>query len=111
MLTLLALLIAAPPDLTTAAERSKLTRTGRYEEVVTLCRDYPLKYPGKVVCQPFGTTPEGRPMLSLVASDDGVFEPAAAKARVAGRFLIICKVTQMYFVFVSEFSLRLRFWK
>jgi len=81
VLTLLALLIAAPPDLTTAAERSKLTRTGRYEEVVTLCRDYPLKYPGKVVCQPFGTTPEGRPMLSLVASDDGVFEPAAAKAR------------------------------
>ncbi len=81
MLPALLLLTAPGPDLTTIGEKSQLTRTGRYDEVVRLCRDYPLKYPGKVACQNFGTTPEGRPMLSLVASDDGVLEPDAARAR------------------------------
>lgn len=81
MLPLLLTLAAATPDLTTAAERSQLTRTGRYEEVERFCRDYPLAHPGKVACTTFGTTPQGRPMLALAASRDGVLDPESARAK------------------------------
>ncbi len=80
MLSLL-LMLASAPDLTTAAERSQLTRTGRYEEVERFCRDYPAAYPGKVACTTFGTTPEGRPMVALAASKDGVLDPESARAK------------------------------
>jgi murein tripeptide amidase MpaA len=74
--TLLAALLSQAP-LTTAAERSNWVRTGRYSEVESLCRDFPKAFPGKVRCESFGTTPEGRPMLALVASADGTLTPAA----------------------------------
>ncbi len=72
--SLLAVLLAQAP-LTTTAERSHWTRTGRYAEVESLCRDFPKAFPGKVRCETFGTTPEGRPMLALVASADGTLTP------------------------------------
>ncbi|MFL5344071.1 MAG: M14 family zinc carboxypeptidase [Hyalangium sp.] len=74
--SLLAVLLAQAP-LTTTAERSNWTRTGRYAEVEALCRDFPKAFPGKVRCETFGTTPEGRPMLALVVSTDGTLTPAA----------------------------------
>ena len=70
MLPLLALLAAAP-NLTTAAERSGFTETGRFDEVQALCAAFPKAFPGKVKCEPFGTTPLGRPMLVFTASADG----------------------------------------
>jgi len=73
---LLALTLHQTP-LTTVAEQSGWTRTGRYAEVESLCRAFPQRYPGKVRCDTFGTTPEGRPMLALVASADGTLTPAA----------------------------------
>jgi murein tripeptide amidase MpaA len=73
---LLALTLHQAP-LTTVAEQSGWTRTGRYAEVESLCRAFPQRYPGKVRCDTFGTTPEGRPMLALVASADGTLTPAA----------------------------------
>jgi len=73
---LLAVLLTQAP-LTTTAERSGWTRTGRYAEVESLCRDFTKAFPGKVRCETFGTTPEGRPMLALVASADGTLTPAA----------------------------------
>jgi hypothetical protein len=78
---LTALLAQAP--LTTTAERSNWTRTGRYSEVEALCRAFPQAFPGKVRCDTYGTTPEGRPLLVLAASADGTLTPAAAakKAR------------------------------
>ena len=76
----LALLSAAPP-LSTLAEQSGWRQTGRYEEVLRLCRAFPRAYPGKVRCERFGTTPEGRPMVALVASQDGALEPRAVRAR------------------------------
>ncbi|MBM7119110.1 M14 family zinc carboxypeptidase [Archangium primigenium] len=75
--TLLALTLHQAP-LTTASETSGWTRTGRYAEVEALCRAFPKRYPGKVRCDTFGTTPEGRPLLALVASADGTLTPAAA---------------------------------
>jgi hypothetical protein len=77
---LLALALHQAPSgpLTSTAETSGWTRTGRYAEVEALCRAFPRRYPGKVRCDTFGTTPEGRPMLALVASADGTLTPAAA---------------------------------
>jgi hypothetical protein len=74
---LLALTLHQTP-LTTVAERSGWLRTGRYAEVETLCHAFPKRYPGKVRCDSFGTTPEGRPLLVLAASADGTLTPAAA---------------------------------
>ncbi|WP_224364939.1 M14 family zinc carboxypeptidase [Hyalangium versicolor] len=74
--SLLTVLLTQAP-LTTTAERSNWLRTGRYAEVESLCRDFPKSFPGKVRCETFGTTPEGRPMLALVASADGTFTSAA----------------------------------
>jgi hypothetical protein len=77
--TLVALaLTQAPPPLTTVSEQSGWTRTGRYSEVESLCRAFPKAFPGKARCDTLGTTPEGRPMLALVASADGTLTPAAA---------------------------------
>jgi len=76
---LLVLLAAAP--LTTLAEDSGWTKTGRYDEVERLCAAFPKSYPGKVKCERFGTTPLGRPMLSLIASADGTFTPEQTKAK------------------------------
>lgn len=69
------------PPLETTAEKSKFQRTGRYDEVEALCTAFVKRFPGRVSCAPFGTTPLGRPMLHLVASEDGVLTPEAAKAR------------------------------
>jgi hypothetical protein len=74
---LLSISLAQAP-LTTVAEQSGWTRTGRYAEVESLCRAFPLRYRGKVRCDTFGTTPEGRPLLAFVASADGILTPAAA---------------------------------
>jgi hypothetical protein len=64
-------------DLTTIAERSQWKKTGRYDEVIRLCHDFEKAYPKKVKCQKFGETPEGRPMLALIASEDGKLTPLA----------------------------------
>lgn len=77
---LLALLAAAPP-LSTHAERSGFTETGRYDEVQALCAAFPKAFPGKVRCEPFGVTPLGRPMLVFVASADGTLTPEAAQKK------------------------------
>lgn len=81
MVPLLAVALAAAP-LTTEAERSGFTRTGRYAEVDTLCHAFAKRYPEKVRCESFGTTPLGRTMWMLVASGDGTFDAdACAKAQ------------------------------
>lgn len=70
--------LAAPP-LTTQAERSGFVQTGRYDEVTQLCRDFARAHPAQVRCERFGTTPQGRPMWALVASQSGALTPAAAR--------------------------------
>lgn len=61
---------AAPPRLQTLAEQSGWQRTGRYAEVERLCPEFAAAYPAHVRCLRFGQTPEGRPMLALVAAQD-----------------------------------------
>ena len=84
MIAMLPMLVAAAVSeapLTTVAERSGWTETGRYDEVIQLCSSFQKAYPTKVRCRSFGTTPEGRPMLSLVASADGTLEPQDARKK------------------------------
>ena len=68
-------------DLTTHAERTAYAETGRYAEVESLCAAFQKAYPFKARCERFGTTPEGRPLLSLVASADGTTTPELARRR------------------------------
>ncbi|MBM0104462.1 M14 family metallopeptidase [Steroidobacter sp. S1-65] len=77
--------VAAGPasSLRTVAEQSGDRRTGRYEEVERLCPAFQKQWPQQVRCFEFGRTPEGRPMLALVASADGTLD--AASAHRAGR--------------------------
>jgi hypothetical protein len=81
---LLALLSAVPlshaaPNLTTVFERSGFQATGRYDEVIALCDAFQAAYPKQIRCIDFGTTPEGRPMKALVASNTDAFTPEAAR--------------------------------
>ena len=80
---LLALASAANAQsaLTTVAERSGFTETGRYEEVTALCDAFARQYPKAVRCTTFGTTPEGRPMKALVASTSGALTSEQAQRR------------------------------
>jgi Zinc carboxypeptidase len=71
----------AVPLLQTVEEASNGTRTGRYEEVQRLCETYPKAFSGKVRCEKFGMTPEGRPMLALIAGEGpGALDAKKAKA-------------------------------
>jgi len=86
MMTVIAGVVAsslsyAASPLQTEAERSGFKVTGRYDEVVRLCRDFQDRYPGRVRCLKFGETPEGRPMMALAASQDGALTPEASRAR------------------------------
>jgi hypothetical protein len=75
---------AAPAEtggLPTVAEQSGFQRTGRYDEVERLCAAFAAQWPGQARCLEFGRTPEGRPMLAIAASTDGVLDPAEARRR------------------------------
>jgi hypothetical protein len=67
--------------LSTVSERSGFRVTGRYDEVERLCPEYAKTWPGVVRCAEFGRTPEGRPMLALVASRSGALTPDDARER------------------------------
>jgi murein tripeptide amidase MpaA len=67
--------------LETVAEQSKFLRTGRYDEVERLCGAYGQAWRDAVRCAEFGRTPEGRPMLALVASRSGALTPQEARRR------------------------------
>ena len=68
-------------DLATTAEKSAWISTGRYDEVVRLCRDLARVYPASARCDRYGVTPEGRDMVALVVSQDGVLTPDEATRR------------------------------
>lgn len=70
----------ADDALRTEAERSGYARTGRYAETIALCAAFAKRWPARVRCIDFGTTPEGRPMKALIVSDTGALTPEAARA-------------------------------
>lgn len=76
-------------SLTTLAEQSGFRVTGRYDEVDRLCHEFEKRYRGRVKCFSFGTTPEGRALWALAASDDGVV--TAQQARAKRRLVILAQ--------------------
>ncbi|MBI1732270.1 MAG: M14 family metallopeptidase [Gammaproteobacteria bacterium] len=73
---------AAPAgQLTTVAENSGLRETGRYAEVEALCREFASRYPKRARCFSIGSTPEGRTMWALAASNDGTLTPEQVQKR------------------------------
>jgi hypothetical protein len=72
---------ADPDEFATLAEQTHYRQTGRYEEVQRLCAAFERRYPQQVRCREFGRSPEGRPMLVLIASADGAFEPDQNRER------------------------------
>ncbi len=54
--------------LTTTAEISQFQKTGRYDEVQSLCSSFQRQFPKLVSCLTFGKTPENRPLVALVAN-------------------------------------------
>lgn len=67
-------------DLSTHAERTAFTETGRYAEVTQLCQDFADAYPKQVRCFEFGKSPEGRSMRALAVNSQGILDAEAAKA-------------------------------
>jgi hypothetical protein len=57
--------LAGPIPLVTIAEASGYQRTGRYDEVATLCRDFGRRYRGLATCEAIGTTAQDRPIWSV----------------------------------------------
>ena len=70
-----------PDSITTIAEQSGLRKTGRYAEVETLCRAFASHHPERVRCFDMGTTPEGRTLWALAASNDGTLTPERVQKR------------------------------
>src|SRR3954468_23238943 len=56
---------APRPVLVSTGEVSQFVKTGRYDEVLRLCRDFARAYPG-VRCEELGRTGEDRPIVALV---------------------------------------------
>jgi hypothetical protein len=81
MLTIVPPASASSDPLSTVAERSGLSKTGRYDEVIALCAEFQRTYPEAVRCTQFGRSPEGRPMMALIASRTGALSAPEARRR------------------------------
>ena len=70
----------AQPDWITPAEKSGFVTTPSYEETLHYLERLQKAAPGKIHLERFGTTPQGRPMMIVVASGQKLFTPEAARA-------------------------------
>lgn len=67
-------------DWTTPAEAAQFRTTPSYADTLAYLQRLQHAAPAVIRLETFGTTPEGRPMTVVVASSDGTFDPAAARA-------------------------------
>jgi hypothetical protein len=68
-------------DWTTPAEASHFRATPSYADTLSYLGRLASAAPGKLKVETYGTSPQGRPMVVVVASGDGTFDPAAAHAQ------------------------------
>ena len=81
------LLRGQSPDWRTAAEISDYRTTPDYAETVAYLERIAAAAPGQVRIENFGKTGEGRDLKIVIASKDGVFDPAAIHA--SGRAILL----------------------
>jgi hypothetical protein len=67
-------------DWITPAEATQFRTTPSYAETLAYLDRLQQAAPGVIHVETFGTTPQGRPMTVVIASGDGTFSPAAARA-------------------------------
>ncbi|HMD78298.1 MAG TPA: M14 family metallopeptidase [Terracidiphilus sp.] len=80
-------LCAQTPDWRTPAEISGYRTTPDYAETVAYLERIAAAAPGQVKIENFGKTGEGRDLKIVIASKDGVFDPAAIHA--SGRAILL----------------------
>jgi hypothetical protein len=69
--------VPANADWRTPAEISDYRTTPRYDETMAYVRRVAAAAPGQVKVTSFGKTGEGRDLIAVIVSRDGVFDPAA----------------------------------
>ncbi|WP_426688037.1 M14 family metallopeptidase [Rhodanobacter ginsengiterrae] len=67
-------------DWTTPTEAAQFRTTPSYADTLAYLQRLQRAAPGMIHLETFGTTPEGRPMTVVIASADGRFDPASARA-------------------------------
>lgn len=80
-------MMAAPADWRTPAERSDYRETPRYDETMAYARRLAAAAPRQVRIEGFGRSGEGRELVVVIASKDGVFDPEALHR--AGRPIVL----------------------
>jgi len=71
----------------TPAEKSEYKTTPRYDETMAYLKRMAAAAPKQLKIEVFGATGEGRDLVAVIASKDGVFNPAAV--RKAGRPIVL----------------------
>ena len=79
---------AQAADWTTPAEAAHFRTTPGYADTIAYLQRLQQTAPGKIKLETFGTTPQGRPMIVVIASGDGTFTPQAARAAHKGVVLV-----------------------
>jgi hypothetical protein len=64
----------------TPAETSHFHTTPSYKQTLAYLQRLQEAAPGKIKLESFGISPQGRPMMAVIASSDGTFTPDAARA-------------------------------
>ncbi|MBS0282749.1 MAG: M14 family metallopeptidase [Proteobacteria bacterium] len=79
----LGLCLASPvaaADWTTPAELAGFRTTPSYSDTLAYLKRLEEAAPGKIRLQTFGISPQGRPMVAVIANANGVFTPEGARA-------------------------------
>jgi len=71
---------AAAADWTTPAEAAGFRTTPSYADTLSYLKRLEESAPGKIRVQTFGVSPQGRPMVAVIANANGVFTPEGARA-------------------------------
>jgi hypothetical protein len=74
--------LAAPvaaADWTTPAEATQFRTTPSYADTLAYLKRLEEAAPGKIKLQTFGVSPQGRPMVAVIANAHGVFTPEGAR--------------------------------
>jgi hypothetical protein len=74
-------------DWITPVEAAQFRATPSYADTLAYLERLQQAAPGVIHLATFGSTPEGRPMTVVIASGDGTFDPAAARA--AGKPVVL----------------------
>jgi hypothetical protein len=71
---------ALAADWTTPAEAARFRTTPSYSDTLDYLKRLEQAAPGKIRLQTFGVSPQGRPMVAVIANANGVFTPQGARA-------------------------------